>query len=227
MSAPQAFDPAQRARWDSSVLALFKTGDPASLRTLRDLCLTLAESQDTGATGVFWRQCGTFFELAGLNPGLPGTAVKRIVSRILLQYVVQSRGQDTVSEALAQELGQFCTRHGTFLEEADEGSRRLEAELGAWANAPQQPLPASTRELAQTLAVQARGVGFDALADMAQQLAQVLPLAGQRAPDVAVQARLLLAAAEHLRQLLHQWAAGIAKPVNEQLRQSLAGMLGE
>lgn len=227
MSAPLMSDPAQRVRWDSSVLTLFRTGDSESLRTLHDLCLALGGGPGPQDALVFWRQCVTFFELVALNPGLPGTTVKRIVSRILLQYVMLSRDQGTVSEALAKELEQFCTRHNTFLEEADEGSQRLETELGAWAREPHLPLPASTRDLAQALAVQARGVGFDALADMAQQLARVLPLAEQCDSDIAMQAQVLLAAAEHLRQLLHQWAAGISKPANEQLQQALAEMLPE
>lgn len=226
MSAPRLADPAQRARWDSAVLALLKTGEPAAARTLHALCLAQAQDLGTPDGSAFWRQCAAFFELAALNPGLPGATVKRMVSRILLQYVLATRGQAGASQALLRELQQFCAAHDTFLEQADESSRRLEAELGAWARAPHQPVPAFSAQLARTLAEQARAVGFDALAGVARQLAQALARAEQGDPALAAQAGLLLAGAEHARQLLHQWAAGVAAPVNEPLRQALAALPG-
>ncbi|MGC3984772.1 MAG: response regulator [Pseudorhodoferax sp.] len=109
--------------------------------------------------------------------------------------------------------------HNAFLNDADEWSRQLQTELGEWAL--QQPLPpaASSLALARALADSAAGVGFDALARLADLLAQVLagdpPSATQPVQD----------AAEEICRLLHQFAAGFLKPAREGVVQALEALL--
>ncbi|KQP43967.1 Hpt domain-containing protein [Pseudorhodoferax sp. Leaf274] len=109
--------------------------------------------------------------------------------------------------------------YNAFLNDADEWSRQLQAELGEWAL--QQPMPpaAGSQALAQSLADSAAGVGFDALARLADLLVQVL--AGE--PPRSTQP--VLDAAEEIRRLLHQFAAGFLKPARDSVVQALKALL--
>jgi len=74
--------------------------------------------------------------------------------------------------------------------------------------------------LAWALSVGAEDQGLGALSDYCCQLALALQAAARKvlAPH---QARVLASAAQHLRHLLHQQAAGIAKTPQEDLLQAL------
>lgn len=115
--------------------------------------------------------------------------------------------------------------HNAYLHHADEWSRQLQAELGSWASQATVPPQASSAALAMALADGSVGVGFDALATLARLLAQVLehlhttPSAG----PAAVQP--VLDAAEEIRRLLHQFAAGFLKPARVGVVQALQALL--
>ena len=114
-----------------------------------------------------------------------------------------------------------------FLQEADEDSLRLQEGLIDWARAPMLVPPAELETLAHSLAGSSATVGFASLSELARQMEHVLErLGGQRlAPandatpppsaEVAAQraddAALLSEAGEHVRQLLHQFAAGFLR----------------
>ncbi|RCW76662.1 response regulator [Pseudorhodoferax soli] len=108
--------------------------------------------------------------------------------------------------------------YNAFLNDADEWSRQLQTELGEWAL--QQPLPpaASSPALARALADSAAGVGFDGLAQLADLLARVLGGAPPRATQP------VLDAAEEIRRLLHQFAAGFLKPARDGVVQALKAL---
>ena len=104
-----------------------------------------------------------------------------------------------------------------FLNEADERSRRLQVELSEWALLPQSPLPQDAEALAHGLAGSAATVGFDDLSTLARALEHTLERAqGHEVADPALFQR----AADEIRRLLHQFAAGFLKEAD-------AGLLAE
>ena len=122
-----------------------------------------------------------------------------------------------------------------YLQEADEDSLRLQEGLSAWSLTPALPPSPELELLAHSLAGSSATVGFAGLAEIARQLELVLQRQPNRAvmaatmaaghlegaaPDtnLAEAAALLVAAGEHIRQLLHQFAAGF-------LREPDAGLL--
>jgi len=104
-----------------------------------------------------------------------------------------------------------------YLNEADEWSRRLSHELGEWSlEHSAQPVPDGSAALAHSLAGASAAVGFESLSGLARALEHALDAAiahatanGQMA--VADEAELYVRAAEDMRRLLHQFAAGFLK----------------
>ena len=104
-----------------------------------------------------------------------------------------------------------------YLNEADEWSRRLNHELGEWSlEHASQPVPEGAAALAHSLAGASAAVGFDPLSALARALEHALDAAiahaeihGQTA--TADEAALYVSAAEDVRRLLHQFAAGFLK----------------
>ena len=115
-----------------------------------------------------------------------------------------------------------------FLNDADEASRRLAMLLAEWAVAPVLPLPVEAAVQAFALAQGADRVGHEALAALAHQLVRVLracaaapgPAAVAADPDWAAQH--LTAAAEEMRRVLHQFAAGFLTEPSTACAQGLA-----
>ena len=110
-----------------------------------------------------------------------------------------------------------------FLNEADEQSRRLVTELAEWAvEHRQRAVPETAIALAHSLAGNSATVGYASLS----QLARALEHALMRSQDLGVgrdgEPELFNDAAEEVRRLLHQFAAGFLKPVNPLLLQQLA-----
>lgn len=109
-----------------------------------------------------------------------------------------------------------------YLNEADELSRRLTTELAEWAMELHRPVGETPIALAHSLAGSSATVGFNDLSNLARQLehAQMRSQAvGFGTPD---EARLFVEAAEEIRRLLHQFAAGFLKEPAPELLQRLA-----
>ena len=101
-----------------------------------------------------------------------------------------------------------------FLNEADERSRRLQVELTEWSLLPQSPLPQDAEALAHGLAGSAATVGFDDLSTLARCLEHALGRAqGHEVGDPTLFQR----AADEIRRLLHQFAAGFLKEADPAL----------
>ncbi len=101
--------------------------------------------------------------------------------------------------------------YNVYLNEADEWSRRLQTELSEWGLELHRPLPDSVVALAHSLLGSSATVGFAALSDMARALEQALQhvqLHQQASPALA---QVFNNAAEDIRRLLHQFAAGFLK----------------
>ena len=109
-SAPIAYAPAVRAQMDPAVLSLVKTGHPASARGLRDICLGLAAGASALAPRTFWAIAAGCFEAVAQTLCPVDVYLKRVASRVLLQYATLARGDQTVSERLAQDLLFYCAQ---------------------------------------------------------------------------------------------------------------------
>ncbi|MES2581655.1 MAG: Hpt domain-containing protein [Pseudomonadota bacterium] len=101
--------------------------------------------------------------------------------------------------------------YNVYLNEADEWSRRLQVELSEWAMELQRPLPDSLVSLAHSLLGSSATVGFTALSEMARALEQALQHVQLHRQGTPEQADVFSSAAEDIRRLLHQFAAGFLK----------------
>jgi chemosensory pili system protein ChpA (sensor histidine kinase/response regulator) len=98
-----------------------------------------------------------------------------------------------------------------FLNEADELSRRLATSLAEWALELNRPVPANCEALAHALAGSAAAVKFDDLASLTRAMEQALGRAARASRYSEAEAQLFVGAADQVRQLLHQFAAGFLK----------------
>jgi chemosensory pili system protein ChpA (sensor histidine kinase/response regulator) len=125
--------------------------------------------------------------------------------------------QDKVIGNLRISVAEF----NAYLNEADECSRLLHVELSEWALELHRPLSHSTVGWAHSLAASSSRVGLLDLSEMAQALELALRHVQDHVPGLAQHASVFLEAAEDLRRLLHQFAAGFLKQPAPGLLQSL------
>ncbi|MBC7377876.1 MAG: Hpt domain-containing protein [Burkholderiaceae bacterium] len=111
--------------------------------------------------------------------------------------------------------------YNVYLNEADEWSRRLVTEVTEWALELNTPVADSTVGLAHSLAGSSATVGFAALSEMARALEHALLHAQLQSRGTTAQAKAFTGAAEDIRRLLHQFAAGFLKEPDAQILQSL------
>jgi chemosensory pili system protein ChpA (sensor histidine kinase/response regulator) len=98
-----------------------------------------------------------------------------------------------------------------FLNEADELSRKLAVSLAEWATLRTAPVPPSCEVQAHALAGNAGTVGYDDLSALARELEHALGRAQRAAVFDEADAELFVRAADDIRRLLHQFAAGFLK----------------
>jgi chemosensory pili system protein ChpA (sensor histidine kinase/response regulator) len=102
--------------------------------------------------------------------------------------------------------------YNVYLNEADEWSRRLVTEVAEWSLERNQAVSDSTVALAHSLAGSSATVGFDALSEMARALEHALQQSRAHHSNGAVKyGQVFVDAAEDIRRLLHQFAAGFLK----------------
>lgn len=111
--------------------------------------------------------------------------------------------------------------YNVYLNEADEWSRRLATEISEWALEMNQRVPDSTVGWAHALAGSSATVGFSALSEIARALEAALQHTQQLATGTYAHAQTFTAAAEEVRRLLHQFAAGFLKEADPRLLQEL------
>ncbi len=114
--------------------------------------------------------------------------------------------------------------YNVYLNEADEWSRRLVTEVGEWALELNQRVPDSTVGLAHALAGSSATVGFQALSDIARALETSLLHTQTLAHGTPQHGQAFTAAAEEIRRLLHQFAAGFLKEPDPRITQALADL---
>ncbi|OIQ63348.1 hypothetical protein GALL_551120 [mine drainage metagenome] len=113
--------------------------------------------------------------------------------------------------------------YNVYLNEADEWSRCLLTELTQWSLEFPLPLGDTALGLVHSLCVSSAALGFFALAELAQALEQAL--VQRRLVATPAQVHLVVDAAEDIRRLLHQFAAGFLKQPDPGLLSSLRAMV--
>ncbi|MDR7334874.1 Hpt domain-containing protein [Roseateles asaccharophilus] len=98
-----------------------------------------------------------------------------------------------------------------FLNEADELSRKLAVSLAEWATVRTAPVPPSCEVQAHALAGNAGTVGYEDLSALARELEHALGRAQRATAFDEADAELFVRAADDIRRLLHQFAAGFLK----------------
>ena len=109
-ATPLLYGADARARLDAAVLKIVKTGDLKAARSMRDTCLGFVAAQQDRQARAFWKICAGFFEAftEGLLP--PDVYVKRVASRVLMQYATLAKGDTTIADRLVQDLLFFCSQ---------------------------------------------------------------------------------------------------------------------
>lgn len=136
--------------------------------------------------------------------------------------------QDEAQEESVKVIGDLrigIPLYNVYLNEADEWSRRLLTELSEWALELDKPMPDSAIGLAHSLGGSSATVGFLAVADLARLLERALlhvQLHGHGLPE---HAHSFNQAAEEIRRLLHQFAAGFLKQADPGIVPALHAIL--
>lgn len=111
MPEPLAYGPHARAMLDGVVLRMVKSDDREAAAQMRELCLRFAAGlPDDVAARSFWKIASAFFE--GLARGLitVDLYVKRMASRVLMQYATMAKGESLPPARLLQDLMFFCAQ---------------------------------------------------------------------------------------------------------------------
>ncbi len=178
------------------------------------------------ASSSAWRDCasGEQGAPAALPAGSDGAARAGGVDVPTgeLDALTQESDEDT---RVIGDLRIGIALHNVYLNEADEWSRRLCTELSEWALELDQPLRDSTIGLAHTLAGSSGTVGFVAVAELARLLERAMLHVQRHVPGRADHAQVFNQAAEDIRRLLHQFAAGFLKDADPALAAALRAIL--
>ncbi|MDH6591378.1 chemosensory pili system protein ChpA (sensor histidine kinase/response regulator) [Variovorax sp. TBS-050B] len=111
--------------------------------------------------------------------------------------------------------------YNVYLNEADEWSRQLATDVGEWALESHERLSDSTIALAHSLAGSSATVGFHSLSGMARLFEAALQHLQMQGSGTREQGLVLVAAADELRRLLHQFAVGLLREPSEGTLQAL------
>ena len=123
---------------------------------------------------------------------------------------VEGHGDEQIKVIGALRIG--IPLYNVYLNEADEWSRRLVTEIAEWAIERHQPVNDSTVALAHSLAGSSATVGFHALSEMARALEHALQQSrAHHRHGAETYGQVFVDAAEDIRRLLHQFAAGFLK----------------
>ncbi len=150
-------------------------------------------------------------------PGVVGGTSSDVPSSpIPLPEVVEeeSSANDDADEESVKVIGPLrisIALFNIYLNEADELSRRLTTELAEWAMELHRPIGEIPIALAHSLAGSSATVGFANLSNLARTLEHALTRSQAIGRGTPQEARLFVDAAEEIRRLLHQFAAGFLK----------------
>ncbi|MGJ7614928.1 MULTISPECIES: Hpt domain-containing protein [unclassified Variovorax] len=150
-----------------------------------------------------------------LLAAVPATPVEPVTQEI----AVASGAEDQVKVIGPLRIG--IALYNVYLNEADEWSRQLATDVGEWALESHERLPDSTVAMAHSLAGSSATVGFHSLSGMARLLEAALQHLQMQGSGTREQGLVLVAAADELRRLLHQFAVGFLRDPAEGTLQAL------
>ena len=141
------------------------------------------------------------------------------------ENLAEAMPMDTAGDDQVKVIGSLrigIPLYNVYLNEADEWSRRLVTEVTEWTLEQDRPIADSTLALTHSLAGSSATVGFEALSEMARALEHAL----RQSPvphghGGSRHSQLFIDAAEDIRRLLHQFAAGFLKQPDQNLLQAL------
>ena len=110
VGAPLPYGAQARARLDAAVLKIVKSGDLSAATSMRDTCLGLVAAQSDPPARAFWKICAGFFEALGKGLLSPDVYVKRVASRVLMQYATLAKGDAAIADRLVQDLLFYCAQ---------------------------------------------------------------------------------------------------------------------
>ncbi len=169
---------------------------------------------------------GVLADLGAMEPPASETVdgVEPLVEEVAEVPEANALSDDALSDDSVKVIGPLrmsIPLYNVFLNEADEWSRRLQTELSEWALGLDEPLPESTVVWAHSLGGSSATVGFVPLSELARALEHALQhVRLHRAANPAM-AQVFNDAAEEVRRLLHQFAAGFLKENNAQVLAAL------
>ncbi|MDQ0026994.1 chemosensory pili system protein ChpA (sensor histidine kinase/response regulator) [Variovorax paradoxus] len=149
----------------------------------------------------------------------PQETAEAVESVESLEVAAASSAEDQVKVIGPLRIG--IALYNVYLNEADEWSRQLATEVGEWALESHERLSDSTIALAHSLAGSSATVGFHSLSGMARLLEAALQHLQMQGSGSREQGVVLVAAAEELRRLLHQFAVGFLREPSEGTLQAL------
>jgi chemosensory pili system protein ChpA (sensor histidine kinase/response regulator) len=107
---PLPYGAPARARLDSAVLRVVKSADPIAAAEMRETCLGFVAAQPPGPVRTFWKIGAGFFDAMAQQLLPSDLYVKRVASRVLLQYATLAKGDDNLADRLVQDLLFFCAQ---------------------------------------------------------------------------------------------------------------------
>jgi len=99
-----------RKALDLCVLQLMRGRAPEAAREMSQLCLGLAFGQTDVQAKTFWKLSAAVTEALSFDLLPVDVYVKRLTSRVLIQYTSLSKGNSSISERLALDLLFFCAQ---------------------------------------------------------------------------------------------------------------------
>ena len=146
---------------------------------------------------------------------LPGTSTEDLQSDTTTGFLYDSENEQI---RVIGSLRIAIPLYNVYLNEADEWSRRLVTEMTEWSLDHAQPINDSSIFLAHSLAGSSATVGFMALSEVARALEHALEQSKiYHGSHASVYANDFVSAAEDIRRLLHQFAAGFLREADRAL----------
>ena len=105
------YDTDTRSRLEQAVLQLVKSADAVAAARLKDISLGLLRTAGAEQPhAVFWGVAAGFFDALASRLLVADVYVKRVASRVLMQYSAFAKGDKALPERLLQEMLFFCAQ---------------------------------------------------------------------------------------------------------------------
>lgn len=169
--------------------------------------------------------------IEALLDGVPGPVVAEEPAQVpepevsATEAVLEQTGEQDDGYRNIDGLRISAALYNVYLNEADEWSERLGEVLQQWSQEPAATIPDDAIALAHSLAGSSGTVGFKALSELARLLEHALLHLQPQGYAGALQIQQCVTAADEVRRLLHQFAAGFLKDALPAVQDALREIL--